>query len=111
MKLTRVGGSEGRFRKVSIRSDIDFTLQAGSIAISVSPPDHRPFGRSANNRPVPFDAIRRLDPNGSDAAGIDGQVVVERRRIEVAMDPAQIAEVGTATGKRIEASVGRCRIG
>src|SRR5882757_794405 len=88
--------------------------QASSFAIGTivspscgSPPDHLPIGRAANDGPAPFDAIGRLNPNGPDAAGVDRKVVVERRRTEVATKAAEIAEIRTAAGERIEASVRR----
>ena len=61
------------------------------------PPDHRPFRCSANDGATALYAIGRWNGNHPNAARVDGQVVMKRRLIEVAMYRAEIGEVGTTT--------------
>src|SRR5712691_5896404 len=74
------------------------------MLVSSLPPDHRPFRCSAHDRAPVLDAVRRLNGNRLDAAGIDGEVVMEGRLIKVAMDRAEVGEIGPATSQRIQSS-------
>src|SRR6266404_6156402 len=66
-----------------------------------------PSSSSANDRALAFDAVGRLNPHRFDAAGIDGEAVVVRCQIKVAMDRAEIGEIRSAPGQGIEASASR----
>src|SRR5258705_11307663 len=66
------------------------------MAVSSSPPDHRPLGRAANNGAAALDAVGRFNADPLDAAGVDGDFVLERRLIEVAVDRAEVGKVGSA---------------
>src|SRR5215471_13914790 len=82
-------------------------IAAQPMWLGSPPPDRRPVWRAAHDRALPLDAMGRLDANSPDAAGIDGEVVVERRRGEVAVHAAEIAEIRAATGQWILPSMGR----
>lgn len=82
--------------------------QAYSVAASGAlPPDHCSFGGSANDRTAALDAVRRLNRNYSNAAGVYRQIVMKRHRIEVAVDSAEIGEIGPASSEGIQAPAGR----
>lgn len=70
-----------------------------------SPIDHGPLRRVTNENVATRDPVRRLNRSHSDAAWIDGQMIVERDAIEVAVDGTEIGEVGSAAGHGIKPSV------
>jgi hypothetical protein len=51
-----------------------------------------------------FDAMWRFNRDHLDAAGIDGEAVVERDLVKVAMDRAEVREIGSATRQGIQTS-------
>lgn len=81
----------------------------GALASRVSkrrflPPDHLPVRRSADDRAPALNTVRRFNGYEFDTSGMDGEAVMERRLIKVAMYWAEIGEIGPATGQRIEAA-------
>src|SRR5207244_1881583 len=92
---------------------IDARIQADSMTISVElgrlPLEQTPCSRllSAYDNAPAFDAVRRFNRGRLDAAGIDGEVVVEGRLVKVAVYRAEVAEVGSATSEGIQAAARR----
>jgi hypothetical protein len=66
---------------------------------------------SADDDAPALDAVRRFNRGHLDATGIDGEVVMERGLIKVAVDRAEIAEIGSAASKGIQASASRRLVG
>jgi hypothetical protein len=61
---------------------------------------------AANEHAAPTHALRRVHVLRPDAAGVDGEVVVKRRPIVVAMKWTQIGQIRSAAGQRIQATAG-----
>lgn len=70
------------------------------------------LGSSSANKNAPtLDATGCSNGEHLDAAGVDGEVVMEGRGIKIAMDWAEIGEVGTAAGHGIGAlATRRCYV-
>src|SRR5665213_2820209 len=68
------------------------------------PPDHLPVRRSADDRAPALNTVRRFNGYEFDTSRMDGEAVMERRLIKVAMYWAEIGEIGPATGQGIEAA-------
>jgi hypothetical protein len=65
---------------------------------------------SANKNALAFDTMGRFNRNHLDAAGIDGEAVMEWGLIKVAVDRAEVREIRPATRQGIEASASRCLV-
>src|SRR5260221_11385941 len=85
-------------------------MRVRPVAVGSLPPDHRPFRCSANDGATALYAIGRWNGNHPDAARVDGQVVMKRRLIEVAMYRGEIIEVGPATSLGIKPSLSERRL-
>ena len=71
------------------------------------PPDHLSLGRSADDGLATSRALRRVDNDRLDAAGVDSQVIVERHVGKLTAQGAQISEIGPATCEGVLPTVGR----
>jgi hypothetical protein len=69
------------------------------------------FGFSAaNENAPPLDTMVRSNGQRLDAAWVDGEVIMERRQIKIAMDRAEIGEIRSATSYRVQTSASRGRV-
>jgi hypothetical protein len=61
----------------------------------------------ANKNAPAFDAMGRFNRDHLDAAGIDGEAVMERDLIKVAVDRAEVREIRSATRQGIQMAASR----
>jgi hypothetical protein len=90
-------------RKTAYLPDYD----SRHLVARLPPPGYRPFRCSANENAPPLDAVGRFNRDHLDAAGVDGQAVMERWLIKGAVYRAEVGKIGSATSQGEQASASR----
>jgi hypothetical protein len=57
-----------------------------------------PFRRTANQRAPALETVGRVNGDYLDASGMNGEVVVEGRKVKISTDGAEVGKIGSTAG-------------